>query len=243
MNGRSLIVFLFLVPIAVFSQDSLQNSPRYTVEWAPAGIFLGKLTVGGEYMFKPKNSVHVTVGIPLRKGHSLTYDGTESTLNSAFFSVLGGYRYYLGKKPNSGAYIEPYAKYLHYKGDGMLAGKLNGEDALYESNLDYSGFGLGAQLGAKFLIGNKLSLDFYFFGPEANTSKFNSSFHDVADNAPWTDADAQQAEQDVTDAIKDIPIVGKKAVIDVEQNAKTIWTSYSGFLPGFRFGLSFGFRF
>jgi hypothetical protein len=81
-------------------------------------------------------------------------------------------------------------------------------------------------------------------GPEANTVKeewislliVTNIFHGLA-------ADAAEAEDDIKDAIDNIPIIGEKIEVKTDQASKTVFISYKGFLPGVRTGFSIGFRF
>ena len=93
------------------------------------------------------------------------------------------------------------------------------------------------------LIAKRIVLDFFVVGPEANTVKENGSFTDVTNNIPWTPADAAEAEDDIKDAVDNIPIIGEKIEVKTDQNSKTVFISYKGFLPGVRTGFSIGFRF
>src|SRR4030095_6271082 len=247
MKKALLVTSCFLVVISCFSQDEEDRSDFYTdrsliLKWSPSSLSTGKITVGGEYNFKKKNSLEVFFGIPVAKNHKLDYDNNSSTLSTKGFSFLAGYRYYFGKKPHSGMYIEPYYKYLHYQASGMIHGDLNGESASFDTHLDYKGMGLGAQIGVQFLIAKRICLDFFILGPEANSAKFYTTATDVSSTIPWTTVDADEAEQDIKDVLKDIPLVGKKIGVQVDQNATTVTTSYKGFVPGLRFGASIGFR-
>ena len=246
MKKALLSVLCFLIVFASFSQDE-EESGGYRdrcliLKWAPGSLAAGKITVGGEYNFKKKSSLEVFFGIPAAKNHSLKYDNSTSTLSTQAFSFLAGYRHYFGKKPHSGMYIEPYYKYLHHQARGTLNGDLNGESATFNTHTDYKGMGVGAQLGVQFLIVDRICMDFFILGPEINSAKFYTTATDVSSTIPWTTVDADEAEQDIKDVLKDIPLVGKKIGVQVDQNAKTVTTSYKGFVPGLRFGASIGFR-
>jgi len=240
---KKLILSLFFITLfaSSFAQEERYNRDLI-VKWAPGSLASGKLTIAGEYNFKKKHSVELIIGIPKAKSHHLEYDGNTSDLSIKAFSALAGYRYYFGKKDVSGFYVEPYAKYLHHQASGVLIGNLNGETAMFDTRTDYKGIGVGAQLGVQFLIAKKVSLDFFILGPEANSSTFSTTATDVASSIPWTYVEASEAEQDVKDVLKDIPLVGDKIQVTVDQATKTVTTRYSGFMPGFRFGASIGIR-
>ena len=245
---KSLLSVLFLITaISSFCQDEEDRSDFYReraliLKWSPSSLATGKLTFGGEYNFKKKNSLEVFFGFPAAKSHKFDYDNSSSSLSSQGFSFLAGYRYYFGKKPHSGFYVEPYYKYLHHQLDGMLQGDLNGESATFKTHTDYKGMGIGAQLGVQWLIVDRVCMDFFILGPEANSAKFYSTATDVAGTIPWTEVDANEAAKDIKDVVSKIPIVGNKIDVIVDQNTKTVTTSYRGFVPGLRFGASIGFR-
>jgi hypothetical protein len=245
MKKALLSVLCFLIVFSSFSQDEERGGYKdrcLILKWAPGSLTTGKITAGGEYNFKKKHSLEVFFGFPAAMNHKIEYDHNTSTLSTQAFSFLAGYRYYFGKKPHSGMYIEPYYKYLHHQASGMLRGDLNGESATFDTHTDYKGMGVGAQLGVQFLIVDRICLDFFILGPEANFAKFYTTATDVSSSIPWTTVDADEAEQDIKDVVKVIPIVGNKIEVQVDQNAKTVTTSYKGFVPGIRFGASIGIR-
>jgi outer membrane autotransporter protein len=166
------------------------------LKWAPGSLAAGKLTLGGEYHFKKKNSLELFFGFPTGTHQQFNYDNNKSSLDSKAASTLAGYRYYFSKNGGTGLYIEPYFKYLHHQASGFLHGDINGESASFDTHTDYKGVGGGLQFGAQFFIAKTVSIDFFFLGPEANSSTFSLS----------------------------------------------ATTRYSGFVPGFRFGLSIGIK-
>jgi hypothetical protein len=212
------------------------------IKWAPASLAGGKLTLGSEYNFKKKQSVEFFIGLPVPVAKKFDYDNHTSEVQSSALSLFAGYRYYFGNRDVRGVYIEPFVKYLHHKADGILVGELDGESARFDTKTDYSAIGAGVQLGVQFLIAKRVSLDFFLIGPEGNSAKFSSTSTDVASSIPWTFIEAHEAEQNIKDAMKDLPIIGNKIEVDVNQATKTVYTNYHGFVPGFRFGASVGIR-
>ncbi len=235
-------LFVLVGSFFIILTSQAQHKSSFLAKWAPVSLAAGKITVGGEYNFKRKSSVELFIGIPSPKTYQFDFDGNESDLETKAFSILAGYRRYLGKNL-SGFYVEPYVKYLHHQANGILEGDLNGEPARFATTTDYKGIGIGAQLGVQFLIAKRVSLDFFLLGPEANSAKTSIISTDIASNIPWSNVKANEAEQDLRDALEDLPIIGKKVEIAVNQSTKTVSAKYDGFLPGLRFGASIGFRF
>lgn len=233
---------LAIVALSCVLSSTHAQTKSVFIKWSPASLAVGKITVGSEYNFKKKQSFEFIVGVPVSVSKSFDYDNNTSEFDSKAFSLFAGYRYYFGKRSAAGLYIEPYVKYLQHDAAGFLQGDLDGETARFDTKTSYKGFGAGAQLGVQFLIAKKISLDFFFLGPEANTVKFSSISTDVADSLPWTFIQENEAEQNVKEALEDIPLIGDKIQVTANRDTKSVSTKYDGFLPGFRFGASVGIR-
>lgn len=234
-------ILLLLVLIGCLTGYT-QYAAHPVIKWAPVGLIFGKLSLGTEYNFKKKNSVELYIGIPVAATRTIDYDNKQSDIESRVFSVLAGYRRYIGKKAAAGFYAEPYFKYLEHHAQGILEGDLDSKIARMDTKTDYKAWGAGIQLGYQFLIAKRICLDLFLIGPEANMAKFNSQSTDIANSIPWTLIQSGEAEREIKDAIKDIPILKDKLEISVDQSKKTVYTEYKGFLPGFRLGASIGFR-
>lgn len=233
---------LFAIFILLYLKGFSQQGSNIIPKWSPGALAAGKVTIGGEYNFKPKNSIELLVGIPVSITHNIDYDGTSSDMQFKGFSALLGYRYYLGKRPVSGLYLEPYAKYVEQEASGILEGRLMSQKALFDTRADYKGIGIGLQLGYQFLISNRFVIDLYFVGPEGNYVEFNTFSKDISSNIPWTAQQAQEAERDIIELIEDVPIIGKKTSVSVDNNTKEVDVNFNGLLPSLRFGLSLGWK-
>ncbi|MGZ5248349.1 MAG: DUF3575 domain-containing protein [Flavitalea sp.] len=234
--------FLFIALLFTI-QLNAQKSSNVLVKWAPGALAAGKISIIGEYNFKPRKSVTLQVGIPNSRTYTVDYDGKESDIKIEGTSVLAGFRYYLSKRQVSGFYIEPYGKYVSQEGSGILNGDLVNEPADFDSRFTYKAFGVGAQLGVQFLIAKRVALDFYILGPEANISEVGFKARDISSTLPWTQQAADEARADIEETIRDIPIIGKKTEITVDRATKTVSVDYDGFLPSLRAGVSIGIRF
>ncbi len=238
--------------------DNQKYRKSVAVKFSPAGLVFGKLQFGGEFNYKRKRSLTFYAGIPMETGipsklkeYMFEEEDDVSLTVSSFklktMSAMVGYRMYMGKKDMTGFYFEPYIKYV----DNKITGSYNAEfdDPVLGSytnpvllTSEYSGFGIGAQLGVQFMIAKRVVFDLYLLGPEANMSKQNTILKDLG-AVPWTADHAQQMEDELSSRVKDIPLVGEKIDVKVDANDKTATGSYSGFLPGFRGGISVGIRF
>jgi hypothetical protein len=220
-----------------------QYSTRVVAKWAPVGLYFGKIGLGTEVNFKKKQSINFNIGIPFPATRSVEYDNKKSDIESKAFSLMAGYRFYIGKKAGAGFYAEPYIKYLRHEANGILEGDLDSKIARMDTRTEFKAFGAGLQFGYQFIIAKRICFDLFLLGPEANNADFKSKSTDIANSLPWTLIQTTEAEREIKDAIKDIPILKDKLQISTDQASKSVSTSYSGFLPGFRIGASIGIVF
>ncbi|HEU4470085.1 MAG TPA: hypothetical protein VFR58_03300 [Flavisolibacter sp.] len=219
-----------------------QSLPRIGVKWAPTGLFLGSLSLQGEYNFG-RSSLTAKVGIPLRTTHTLSYDENDAVFNMKAISFLSGYRTYLSKKHMRGIYFEPYFKYVHHASDGTGEALITGENVAMNFRNNYNAFGLGAQLGVQFIVLKRLAVDLFLLGPELNIASNHFTATEAGATAPWTPVQASEAEADIRDFLDELPIIRKKATVMVDRNNNTVRADFRGAVPGFRTGISVGLVF
>jgi len=233
--------------ISILNLPAQENDPSSTgaigVKWSPASIFFGKISLFGEYSLSDNKSITLGIGVPFNKTTTQEIDGENESLTQKTFSIMGGYRMYLGNNPGKGLYFEPYLKYLKHEAHGILDRLVGGDMREFDFSSDYSGVGLGAQLGVQFVIAKSVLIDFYFLGPEGNISKHNTISKEIGNAPPWDAQDAADAEDEINDFFSDIPFLRDRIEVSVNAAQKTATTKYNGFLPGFRLGLSVGVRF
>ena len=235
---KKAVLFLLVATFGagVCAQDKI---PKIGVKWAPTGLVLGSLDFQGEYNFG-KNSLTAKIGVPVNAHHTLQYDDRNADFNLKATSFLAGYRTYFSKKHMKGLYFEPYFKYVHQSGDGVGDATLAGEAVIMNFTNDYNGVGIGAQLGAQFLLGKRLVIDVFLIGPELNSSSNNFRAVEVSHTIPWNAVQASEAEQQIRDFVDKFPFVRNNTTIMVDQTNKTVSADFKGLLPGFRIGVSFG---
>jgi hypothetical protein len=169
----SVIILMTLVLGHAYSQEN--NIPEHkksvALKFAPLGLAAGKVTFGGEYNYRHRNSFTLLAGVPFDKKNTFQIDGDKSPVTSKAFSLMGGYRHYLGRRTMSGFYIEPYLKYVKADARGLINKDLQGQNSIFDTHAHYEGIGIGAQLGVQIMIAKLVALDFFFLGPEANSRK------------------------------------------------------------------------
>lgn len=238
------ICFLILVStINAQKEDKPTFDKSIAIKWSPASLAFGKIGLGSEFNFKKKKSITFNVGIPFEKTLTAEIDGEDRSLTMKTTSVMAGYRMYFGRKQMRGLYFEPYLKYLKNEATTNTDFEIDGTDRPFLVTSDYSGFGVGAQLGVQFMIAKRVIIDWYFLGPEANSSKHNLIAQETGAGLPWSNAEAQDAEDEINDFINDVPLLKDNFSVDVNAGARNVKTNYKGFLPGIRFGISIGIRF
>lgn len=238
---RFAVLLLLVISFPALAQDKPLR-PDISIKWAPTGLFVGSISLQGEYNFG-KNSLTAKIGIPANTHHTFIYDDNNADFSLKSTSFLAGYRTYLSKKHMRGLYFEPYFKYVHQTAEGNGNSVLTGEPVVMNFTNDYNGAGLGVQLGAQFIIAKRLVIDLFFLGPELNSASNNFKAVESSNTISWTNMQASEAEKDIRDFINKFPFIRNKANVMVDRNNKTVTVDYNGILPGYRIGASFGIAF
>lgn len=225
------------------AEEKQTFSSSFAVKWNPESLVFGKISTFGEYNFKRKKSFTFGIGIPINKSVTFNLDDEDRVINTKTFSIMGGYRMYFGKKQMKGFYFEPYLKYMKNDISTIINTDLDGMPTDFVTTSTYSGVGVGLQLGAQFMIAKRIVIDMFFLGPEANSAKHKIVMQDITSTGQWDAQQSADAQQEIDDTIGDLPVIGDKLKVVIDANARTVSSDYKGFLPGFRAGLSIGFRF
>lgn len=235
----TLPVLLLILSVSTKAQTEYKTAAK----WSPGGLFFGNISLYGEHKIGTRSSVTAKLGIPVSVNYSPSYDGNDADLNSNTFSFLAGYRLYASKRNFRGFYFEPFFKYVQHKTSGFGNGDINGDAVVMQITNDYSGAGIGAELGVQFLIAKRFVIDVFFFGPEINIASNNFKATEISNSLQWNATEAQEAEQDIRNFIDDFPFIRNKVDVKVSNETKTVTADFDGTLPGYRAGISFGFIF
>ena len=236
MKKCSALVILLLAMRIGYAQE---RSPSVGVKWAPTGLVYGGISLQGEYNFG-KNSLTAKIGVPVPTSRSFEYDNRDAEFSMKAMSFLAGYRTYLSKKTMSGLYFEPFFKYVHHTSEGIGNSLLSGEPVRMNFTNEYSGIGVGAQLGVQFLIKKRIAIDVFFLGPEINSARNNFRAVEISNTIPWSNVQAAEAARDITDFIDQFPFIRNKTTVMVNQQNKTVSADFKGVVPGIRTGVSIG---
>lgn len=235
------LIVLSILCLSVSAQKVFE--PKITLKWAPTGLFLGDVSLQGEYSFAKKSSLTAKIGVPFRSPHDAMFDGHNVDMNMRAFSFLAGYRQYLSKKVLKGFYIEPFFTYAHQTSDGTGEGKLDNQPVTMDFTNAYNGIGVGVQLGSQFIVAKRIVIDLFFFGPQLTSSTNNFRAIDYTNSTAWNNIQADEAEQDIRNFLNQFPFIRNKVDVHVDSPNKTITADFSGVLVGVRFGVSFGIAF
>jgi hypothetical protein len=242
MKKTALTLLCFSVLFVAIAQVK-PAQPNVGLKWAPTGLILGSLSLQVEYNFGTKTSLTAKIGLPVSSHHSFEYNGDDADFNLKATSFLAGYRIYLGKQSLRGLYFEPFFKYVHQIGEGKTNSSLNGRPVRFGFTNDYDGVGVGAQLGAQFLIKNKFVIDLFFLGPEINAANNNFRAVEATSSLLWTEPEAEDAEREIRDFLDKFPFIRNNTKVMVDRNNRTVTADFKGALPGMRVGVSFGVAF
>jgi len=233
MNEKLILTLICLsFSLSNFAQDNV----------AKIGLFgLATKTINLKYerVLNEKSSANLNLsfripgGLPLGLTVNDLVDGEitgDVRLNG--INIAPEYRMYTKGDAPRGFYFAPY---LQYSSTALTyAGKLDGFDT--DSKLSYSNFGVGIQLGAQWLIQDKVSIDWTFFGLGVGSHRVKARYESDDPNINF-----QDILTDIETDVDDIPIVGDRFEFEAGADYGEGKTNF--IFPLLRSGLTIGFAF
>jgi hypothetical protein len=144
-------------------------------------------------------------------------------------------RFYLGKGNGRGFYIAPFYRYARYKTNTL---PFDYEGAGTSGTINLSGTLTsntgGLMFGSQWLIGRRVVLDWWIFGPQYGSGK---GYFEGTSSQPLT----QQEQDDLRQTLNDIDIPLTDKAVNVTANGASM--KLSGPWAGIRSGISLGVRF
>lgn len=237
---KHLFTFLFVA----FALNSMAQDNG--LKMVLSGTGYGSYALGYERAITPKTSLNLNIGYwNMDAGLFSTDDFFENQVD--FFDTGNGltfvgfkqgfnttleYRYY-PKGAMGGVYLSPYARYWQHGFD--LEDEIEGNTFTIESRL--SGLGLGFQVGYQWIISDAFIIDWYFIGVGVERYMLNGKYVIDRENFNYS-----TIEPSVRDAFKsDYDFISDKVETEVNDDNLRVKLPVIG--PGFKTGLSIGYRF
>lgn len=191
------------------------------------------------------------------------YGGSVNIQNKITgFSVSGEYRFYTSSSKDAlrGFYFAPYLKWNKYKIATSTGFEYEASLSEYldltpeqQAKADYNGsgydidvtanfdagfrqLGIGAMIGYQWLISDRVSIDWNFFGLGIDHTVFN-----VDISSEDIDVDYTKWGDEIKEEVKDFTIVGDRIEVEVESDKVKAKAPF--LLPNLRMGLTIGVAF
>ena len=257
MKLRILILMLIMTNI-LYAQRVTKEVEREG-DWNVVKMNLSALTTNTfsfQYERALSNKISLALGIKFRPSSSIPFKSTiKSFLDTLSDGVaidfinnakVGGYaitpeiRFYLGKGAMHGFYLAPFARYennnLNY---WRYTFKSPTKTIIIDFTGEQKGTGVGLQIGAHYLLSQKISLDIWLAGPYIFANKVDvTSLTDLSDK---TDQELLDVKNDIEKYVKDY-LPGHTVNATVSKTGAV--ASAKGTFYGARvFGLALGYRF
>ncbi len=233
---------LLLLVIVITSTSSTLLCQDNIVSIGVPGLVIGNVNLGYERVVSEKTSLALHLGILIPREVPAYIsdefdDGGE--LLDEFDNKLGGmsaaleYRLYTGDKgAPRGFYAAPFVRMNNYS--FTIGTEYDQTSAELKARL--FSIGAGVQLGAQWLIDDKVSLDLYFLGLGVNNHTFS---FELASNDP--NADFQAFEGEIRADLAEEPLL--KGKVKVESGDDYVKASASTLSLGIRGGFTIGYAF
>jgi len=232
---RTIITIVCLaISLSNFAQDNI-------VKLGLLGLSNRNINLKYERVLNEKNSINLNVGFKIPGGLPFGLsindiaDGdinVSGDLKVNGISIAPEYRFYTGGNAPTGFYLAPYLQFRN------LSSGLEGEvDGYYgDIKFSYGNFGGGLLLGAQWLIKDKVSIDWQFFGigVNRNTVKLRLESNDPS-------IDFKEFETDIDESLSDVPILGNKIETTSGDDFGEMKSNF--IFPALKGGLSVGIAF
>lgn len=192
------------------------------------------------YRFMPNGKLPLGKSIfeQLADGDQATLDALNA-LRMSNNAITPQIRLYAGKKGyGRGFYFSPFYRYATHNLSGFTVDYQNtaGADAQMAMSGKLTSSTFGLQLGAQWLIGRSVTLDWWILGPHVGSANVTL---EGKTSVPLT----AQEQDDLRQSLTDIDIFGADySVVNVNASGASLNVA-NGPWAGFKAGLSLGFRF
>ena len=242
-NLTLLAVASFLFCITLKAQDNV-------VKLNLGGLLATKVSLNYERVVNEKQSFSIYFDLRIPKTLNTIYfpiensEGEKVGIKRTGFSVSPEYRFYTSSKKDAprGFYVAPYLKYSQtkYTGGGYINIQQSGTDdpTTYKGDVDafVNCFGGGVQIGYQWLINDKISIDWSFFGLGIDRNVIGV---DIIPDDKSTNL--EQMANDIEREAGEFPVIGKKIKADAKDDKVVVKLPF--LFPNLRGAISIGYAF
>lgn len=243
------LISLFIQPS--FAQDLFKD--RHGVKLGVIAAYNRDIRINYEYVPDPHIGINIDGGflIPRNSPYKRFTDGIQiGNTGGGFGYKFGGHHasiearnYFAGKAPH-GFYMAPYFKYSNYNfrynmfvTEDFTDGPPNTYQARFHVGMRTMGVGL--QMGMQWLIHDRVSIDWYFYGMGWDFHTLHGGLE--FQTGPKGDETIHDLIKDIESEFTDTPVIGDKVELEVDPNNLNFRVPFG--LPAIRTGLRIGYFF
>lgn len=237
---RSICLLIILLPVVAMGQDEPMAPSRKNViklALTPNVFYQGAIVPGYERVLKNNQTINVVAGLVtfpvLFEGHN-SMRAEELDPRPGFMAAVD-YRFYLMKEnkyaPPRGIYLAPFISYYHFRGDWNLYRLSTGSTADAQVRADLAFLNIGGQIGYQFIVKDRLTFDFIFFGPSITQYRLDMNMQGNLNGG-------EQGEV-VEEILDRFPLLAQL----IDENSITVNGNNSTWSMGYRFTCMIGYSF
>ena len=233
------LIFLLAPLIAAAQEESRISSKKNVIKFlvTPTVFYDDAIVIGYERVIKRSRSLNVAAG---RVHFPNVFSGSniihvDNQTDKGGFMVAADFRFYLQKENKyaapRGIYLAPFMSYYQLNREWQL----NGTSSATTTNAFMRGemgfFNIGGQIGYQFVVKDRFTFDFIFFGPSITNYRLNLQL-----DGNFT----VDEENEIIDAL-----LGRFPLLSdlVDDNQLTVHGNNSTWALGYRFTCMIGYTF
>lgn len=245
MKNQGLLLVLLVIAIGINAQEG-----KNIVKLNLPSVALNTYALQYERVINNKQSIALGIAVspntdlPFKKRLMDAFGGNADVRNAiqttrfTKLTITPEYRFYLSKKEAPGGfYIAPFARYTHLNIDqDYRYTPASGIEHVANLRGHFNGIGGGAMIGMQWMLGKRVTLDWWILGPFIGD--LDAEFNGTDDMSDLSAQDKANLERDIEDV--DIPLW----TIDATIGNNIVTAKIKGPFYGVRaFGVSIGIRF
>jgi hypothetical protein len=240
LMNRRIGLMLLIAPLFAAAQETTHTSSKKNVVKflvTPTVFYDGAITFGYERVLKKSRSINVAAGrvkFPNIFTDSNILD-VQSETDKGGFMAAADFRFYLegeNRHPAPhGIYMGPFMSYYQFRRDWELIGNSSATPTAASLQGEMAFLNIGAQIGYQFVVKDRFTFDFIFFGPSITNYRL-----DLALDGNLTGDE----ENEIIDAI-----IGKFPLLGdlIDDNQLSVRGANSTWALGYRFTCMIGYNF